>query len=75
MEIRSFLQSKRLQINFLVAGSVSGLFYWKFLGDGSNLINSVWYWSVLVGAALGYILGDVIDESRRKQQEKKGRMK
>jgi len=43
-------------------GAAGGFLYWKLVGctSGTCPIKSVWYYSTLWGAAVGYLLGDLI---------------
>jgi len=45
-------------------GGVGGFLYWRFIGctSGTCPIKSVWYWSTLWGAAMGYLLGDMVND-------------
>lgn len=47
-----------------VAGGIGGFLYWRFVGctSGTCPIKSVWYWSTLWGAAMGYLLGDMVND-------------
>jgi hypothetical protein len=69
------LKQKRLALIFLVLGAIGGFLYWKFVGctSGTCAIKSVWYWSTLWGAAVGYLVGDFINDIFKKVQ--KGREK
>ena len=60
---------------FLVLGGLGGFLYWKFVGctNGTCAIKSVWYWSTLWGAAMGYVIGDLVNDiliRRKKRREK-----
>ena len=54
----------KLQIRVLLGllGALGGYLYWRFIGcqAGTCPIQSVWYYSVLWGAALVYLVGDMI---------------
>lgn len=67
------LKKKRLQIIFLVLGAIGGFFYWRFIGctSGTCAIKSVWYWSTLWGAAVGYLAGDFLNDLLLKVKKKK----
>lgn len=58
------VKQKKLAILFLVIGAISGFLYWKYVGclSGTCAIKSVWYWSTLWGAAMGYLVGDFISD-------------
>lgn len=68
-------RKKRLTIIFLVLGALGGFLYWKFVGceSGTCRIKSVWYWSSLWGAAMGYVIGDIINDLRMKRKSKNDR--
>ena len=73
IRIKKFIINKRLQIAFTLAGAIGGFLYWKFVGclSGTCPIKSVWYWSTLWGAAVGYLSGDFLYDIIRKQKRKK----
>lgn len=57
-------KNKRLWLKLAMAlvGAAGGLVYWKYNGvDASaDSIRSVWYFSVLWGLVMGYIIGGII---------------
>ena len=59
------------QIAFLVAGGLGGFLYWRFVGctSGTCAIKSVWYYTVLWGAALGFLIGDTILDIIKKRKK------
>jgi hypothetical protein len=67
------IKQKRLALIFLVLGAIGGFLYWKFVGcnSGTCAIKSVWYWSTLWGAAVGYLIGDFITDILKKIGTKK----
>lgn len=74
----NFLKQKQLPLILLFVGAIAGLLYWKYVGclSGTCAIKSVWYWSTLWGAAIGYLLGDAINDfitKRKKGAEKNDR--
>ena len=75
--MKGFFLSKRIQIVFLLIGALGGFLYWKFIGcnNGTCLIKSVWYWSTLWGAAVGYLVGDFIVDIIKKVKSKKEGLK
>jgi hypothetical protein len=70
--MKLFFQKRKLQIIFTLAGAVGGFLYWKFIGctSGTCAIKSVWYWSTLWGATVGYLLGDFIQDYLNKRKTK-----
>jgi len=77
MDIKKIIQTKRIQIIFLLIGAVGGFLYWRFVGctSGTCAIKSVWYWTTLWGAAVGYLVGDFINDFIEKRKIKKGEEK
>ena len=71
MELKRIFQSKRIQIIFLIAGAIGGFLYWRFVGCTSSTcaIKSVWYWTTLWGAAMGYLVGDFINDIIQKRKK------
>ena len=71
--MKEFIKNKQLQIAFTVAGALGGFLYWKFIGctSGTCPIKSVWYWSTLWGAAVGFLAGDFIYNILKKRRKKK----
>jgi hypothetical protein len=71
MELKRIFRSKRIQIIFLIAGAISGFLYWRFVGctSGTCVIKSVWYWTTLWGAAMGYLVGDFISDIIQKRKK------
>ena len=67
------LKTKKLALIFLVIGAVGGFLYWKFIGctSGTCAIKSVWYWSTLWGAAVGYLVGDMLNDLILKLKSRK----
>ncbi|HYQ58309.1 MAG TPA: DUF6132 family protein [Draconibacterium sp.] len=67
-----FFKQKQLAIILLVTGALGGFLYWKFVGcvSGTCPIKSVWYWSTLWGAAIGYLIGDGINDFMNKRKRK-----
>jgi hypothetical protein len=77
MDLNKFLKSNRIQIVFFVAGAIGGFLYWRFVGceSGTCAIKSVWYWSTLWGAVMGYLIGDIIGGFVEKRRNKGGEVK
>ena len=77
MDKNSYFKTKRLQIIFLLVGAIGGFLYWRFVGctSGTCAIKSVWYWTTLWGAAVGYLIGDfisdIINRKKKNVEEKK----
>ena len=67
------IKQKKIALIFLVLGAIGGFLYWKFVGctSGTCAIKSVWYWSTLWGAAVGYLVGDFINDLLVRVKKKK----
>ncbi|HNQ37093.1 MAG TPA: DUF6132 family protein [Prolixibacteraceae bacterium] len=70
--MKGFIIRHKWALLGLLAGAVAGFLYWRLVGctSGSCPIRSVWYWSTLWGAAMGYLLGDFVQDliHRRKNR-------
>jgi hypothetical protein len=76
MDIKEILKNKKLTIMFTLAGALGGFLYWRYIGclSGTCVIRSVWYWSTLWGTAVGYLVGDMINDfviKRKNQAEER----
>ena len=71
--MKNFLKERKLAFIFAGLGAAGGLLYWRFVGctSGTCPIQSVWYWSTLWGAAMGYLIGDFIADIAMKRRKKK----
>ena len=72
--MKKIIKEKQLALILLVVGAIGGFLYWKYVGclSGTCPIKSVWYWSTLWGAAVGYLLGDAVNDfivKRKKRAE------
>ena len=68
--MKDLIKRERLKIIFTAVGATGGFLYWRFIGcnSGTCPINSVWYWSTLWGAAVGYLAGDFIKDIVKKRK-------
>ncbi len=73
MKLNKIFREKQLAFIFLVLGGIGGFLYWKYVGclSGTCAIKSVWYWSTLWGAAVGYLVGDFINDILTRIKKKK----
>ena len=64
MVMKGFIRKHILAIIFVTTGALGGFLYWKFVGclSGTCVIKSVWYLSTMYGAAVGYVLGSLVEE-------------
>ena len=65
-----FIRDKKIILLFALLGAIGGFLYWRFVGceSGTCAIKSVWYWSTLWGAVLGYLVGDMVDGYLKKRK-------
>lgn len=70
--MKELIQNKKLAIAFALVGALGGFLYLKFIGctSGTCQIQSVWYWTTLWGAAVGYLVGDFINDFVQKRKKK-----
>lgn len=71
--MEKFFTKNKLKIIFTVLGATGGFFYWRFVGctSGTCPLISVWYKSTLLGLLIGYLIGDVIVDLRKKRDKMK----
>lgn len=64
MNIQSWLINKKIPILVTFIGAITGFLYWYFIGceSGSCAITSVWYRTMIYGAIMGWLLGDIIND-------------
>lgn len=72
INMKDFFKNYYIIILFTLAGAAGGFLHWKYVGclSGTCVIQSVWYWSTLWGAAAGYLAGDFIAGIIRKRKQK-----
>lgn len=70
--MKEILKGKGLPLIFTALGALGGYLYWRFVGcvSGTCTIQSVWYWSTLWGAAVGFLAGDFINDFIQKRRKK-----
>lgn len=73
--MKNFFIKNKISIILGLAGAVGGFLYWRFVGcqSGTCPIKSVWYWSTLWGAAVGFLAGDFLNgllKKRKKEDER-----
>ncbi len=68
--IKQFLRKYPAEITGLLAGTLGGFLYWKYVGclTGSCAIQSNWYLMVPWGAVMGWLVGSVTGEFLRKRK-------
>lgn len=67
--MKRFIKKHKWSLIFIVPGLIGGFLYWNYIGcnSGSCPITSVWYNSSIYGAILGFALGSLIDDQKRKK--------
>jgi hypothetical protein len=55
---------------FILAGLAGGFLYWRFIGckSGTCPITSSWHYSMLFGGVFGYLIGDSVNDYRKKRK-------
>lgn len=72
----NFYNRHKYGILFIIPGIILGFFYWKYVGcvSGTCPITSNWQLTVLFSSIIGFLIGDMIDDKRKKlkkEEEKK----
>ncbi|HPT32571.1 MAG TPA: DUF6132 family protein [Prolixibacteraceae bacterium] len=62
--MKGFVTKHKWALMAGIAGGIGGFLYWRFVGctSGTCPIKSVWYWSTLWGAVMGYLIGDMVND-------------
>jgi len=70
--MKKFVKKYKWSILFIIPGCIGGFLYWNYIGcnSGSCPITSVWYNSTIYGAILGFAIGGLIDDQKRKKELK-----
>jgi hypothetical protein len=68
--MKKFIKNHKWSLLFIIPGSIAGLLYWNYIGcnSGSCPITSIWYNSTVYGAILGFALGSIIDDQKKKKE-------
>ena len=73
-EMKDRIYSRKFLTPFIgiILGVAGGFFYYRFIGcnNGSCAITSNPWLSMLWGAAVGYLLGDMFSGKKKEKQEK-----
>jgi len=61
-KMKNWVLNHKRNFLLLLIGAVAGYCYWYFVGcaSGSCAITSVWYRTVIYGAVLGWLVGDLL---------------
>lgn len=56
--------------SFIIIGLIGGFLYWRFIGctSGSCPITSSWHYSMLFGGVFGYLIGDSVNDYKKKKK-------
>ena len=70
--MNQFIRNNKWPLLLTLTGGAGGFLYWKFVGctSGTCPIQSVWYWSTLWGAVVGYLVGDFIRDVLQKRKKR-----
>jgi len=70
--MKKFVKKHKWSLIFILPGIIGGYLYWSYIGcnSGSCPITSVWYNSSIYGGVLGFALGSLIDDQKRKKELK-----
>ncbi len=71
--MNKFFKEKKVALILTGIGAIGGFLYWRLIGcnSGTCPIQSVWYWSTLWGAVMGYLIGDIIIDMVKKHRKRK----
>ena len=71
--MKNFIHKNKYALIMLIPGAIGGYLYWKYIGctTGTCPITSIWYNSTLYGIILGFVLGNLVDERRKKKKDQK----
>ncbi len=71
--MKNFLLKHKYSLALLLLGILGGYLYWKYIGcsSGTCAIKSHWHTMILFGGAIGYLVGDSIDDYIKKRKLKK----
>ena len=69
--MRDFLIKHKYGLLLLIPGIIAGFLYWMYVGcsSGTCPITSNWHTMVLFGGLIGYLIGDTIDDRRKKKSK------
>lgn len=58
----NFIKKNLFEIVLTILGMTTGYLYWRFIGctSGTCALKSVWYYNVLFGGLIGYLLSDSV---------------
>ena len=70
-KIRNTIIKHWITISLIIMGAILGYLYWFFIGctSGTCPLKSIWYYNVLVGSVLGYLIGSSIQEKLDKTKK------
>ena len=70
--MKTFIQKHKWALVILGVGAIAGYVYWFYIGcnTGTCPLTSYWHSNTLLGAFIGYLVGDSIDDLMKKKKEK-----
>jgi UDP-N-acetylmuramyl pentapeptide phosphotransferase/UDP-N-acetylglucosamine-1-phosphate transferase len=68
--MNDFLAKHKFGFLFIIPGVIIGFLYWKYVGcvSGTCPLRSHWHTMVVFGAAMGYFIGDNVDDYIKKRK-------
>jgi len=70
--MKNYILQHWVIVMLIVIGGALGFAYWHFIGctTGSCPLKSVWYYNAGFGMLSGYVLGDFIEDYRKKRKQR-----
>ena len=71
--MKDFINKHKYGILLIIPGLIAGFLYWKYVGcmSGTCPITSSWHSMLLFGGIIGYLVGDSIDDIKKKRKKEK----
>ena len=73
VNMKNWISNYKSPIIVALIGALLGWVYWYYIGcaSGSCAITSVWYRTMLYGAVMGWLVGDLVKSQFKKKQDEK----
>lgn len=70
--MKNFIAKYKIEIIASIIGSIAGFAYWFYIGcsTGTCPITSHWYTTVIYGAIMGFLIGQMITDYNTKKSSK-----
>lgn len=77
MMIAEKIKKNIITLIFISIGAIAGYLYWHFIGctSGSCPLKSLWYYNVLTGSLIGYLIGSTIQDKLSKTNKESSNSK